>query len=100
MAGIGDEIGAQAVGARDLGHVAQQKQGSGAVAGGPVERQDIGIEIALDRDGDSELHRFRLGAREHPIDCREQLGLADDGDEVAPDRRIAVELFGGIIGQA
>ena len=34
MAGIGDEIGAQAIGAHDLGHILQQQKDGGLLADG------------------------------------------------------------------
>jgi hypothetical protein len=69
MAGIGDEIGAQPLGALHRGQIVQYEHGDGTFGLG-LEPGEMGAQMPLDRAGQLELDELLLLAAQHAVGRR------------------------------
>ena len=105
VAGIGDEVGAHALGAAQRRRVVQHDQGERAVGRRARQAAQMGDHVELGRAGQHELDASLVGAGEiavggveQPVDRREKLRLAEHGREIALGAGAAQKLAGGEVG--
>ena len=90
VAGIGDEVGAHALGAAQRRGVVQHDQGERPIGRGARQAAHMSHDVELRRAGQHELDGGLVGAGEvavagleQAVDRREKLGLAKHGGEIA-----------------